>query len=336
MGDNHNMNQQAIQEMQRQLNELTAALTQAQAAGRPKPKAVMGEVKPYNNTDRGLYPQFEAKLRAKLYVDRNAIGGPFERLWVAFGYLEEDASKKLYPWMETYATDVTKVTEETIEQFFSQMQFYFADGHIRSKAMQQLQQLRQYNKPFNEYLGEFERLVLEAGGATWQETMKSEMLLNGMNLELQRALASLPPPNTFVEFTRQAQRTADRLEAVGRAERAHQKRKNPRVGRTPTPLPPQVAAPEPANNDTMDWTSTTVHKVKQRAKWVTPEEIEKRKADPDRCLRCGGSGHRVKDCPYLPARPPKVQAKSTKAVAMHTPEVCKDEESETDESSKNE
>jgi len=153
--------------MQWQLNELTATLTQAQVVGRLKPKAIMGEVKPYNNTDYGLYPQFKAKLWAKLYVDWDAISGPFEWLWVAFGYLEEDVLKKLYPWMEIYATDVIKVTKETIEQFFSQMQFYFADGHIWSKAMQQLQQLQQYNKPFNKYLREFEQLILKASSVTW-------------------------------------------------------------------------------------------------------------------------------------------------------------------------
>ena len=69
MGNNHNINQQAIQKMQQQLNELTTALIQAQVAERPKPKAIIGEVKPYNNTDHRLYPQFEAKLQVKLYVN---------------------------------------------------------------------------------------------------------------------------------------------------------------------------------------------------------------------------------------------------------------------------
>jgi hypothetical protein len=350
MGDNDNINWRMVQEMQRQINDLTTALAQTQAqvqtqgatgrihdipTERPKPKPVMDKLKPYDNTDRRLYQQFEAKLRARLYVDRGAIGGPFEQIWVAFRSLTGDAAKKLYPWMKTYASNVEGVTEDTLEQFFKQMQFYFTDEHMQSKAAQQLYQLRQSNKPFNEYLREFERLVLEAGGATWDDAMKSELLLNGTNLELQRALASMPPLNTFVEFTRQAQRTADRLETVTRAERAYQKRKNPRAGAAMPPAPPPIANKNA--NDAMDWTPTQANKAQankaqRRAKWATPEELERRRADPDRCLRCGGSGHYVKNCPYLPPLRPKVQVKKTVTMQSHAPDLSGDEGSESDRS----
>jgi hypothetical protein len=79
----------------------------------------------------------------------------------------------------------------------------------------------------------------------------------------------------------------------------------------------------------------TVHKVKQQAKWVTPEETKKQKANPNCYLHYRGLGHQVKDYLYLPAHLLKVQAKSTKAIAIHTLEVCKDKESETNKLLKN-
>ena len=39
------------------------------------------------------------------------------------------------------------------------------------------------------------------------------------------------------------------------------------------------------------------------AKWVTTEAMEYRRSN-QLCLRCGNSGHRAKDCRFLPARRP--------------------------------
>ncbi|KAI0991549.1 hypothetical protein K3495_g16638 [Podosphaera aphanis] len=40
-----------------------------------------------------------------------------------------------------------------------------------------------------------------------------------------------------------------------------------------------------------------------RAKWVSPKEIERRKAE-GLCLRCGNSGHRIARCRFLPPERP--------------------------------
>ena len=56
--------------------------------------------------------------------------------------------------------------------------------------------------------------------------------------------------------------------------------------------------------DTMQWEpigplKTAVIGPQRRAKWVSRERMEKRRQER-RYLRCGGAGHRVKECPYLP------------------------------------
>jgi len=47
---------------------------------------------------------------------------------------------------------------------------------------------------------------------------------------------------------------------------------------------------------------------RQRAKWVDAAEREKRR-EKRLCFRCGGSGHRIRECPYEPAtRPAAINA----------------------------
>ena len=52
------------------------------------------------------------------------------------------------------------------------------------KVNERLHNLYQGKKPFNEYLGEFEQLPLEAGGSTWEDVIKWGFLTNGLNIEI--------------------------------------------------------------------------------------------------------------------------------------------------------
>ncbi|KAF2741590.1 hypothetical protein M011DRAFT_379131, partial [Sporormia fimetaria CBS 119925] len=62
----------------------------------------------------------------------------------------------------------------------------------------------------------------------------------------------------------------------------------------------------------MDWQPTRVNfatfdstaSVKRYAKWVSRDEIAKRRQN-GLCLRCGASGHMVRTCPHLPPRRPQ-------------------------------
>ena len=64
-------------------------------------------------------------------------------------------------------------------------------------------------------------------------------------------------------------------------------------------------------NDEMDWeptvTSSSTKTVKQKAKWVSPAIITKRK-EKRACFRCAIVGHKVNKYPFLPARRPVVAA----------------------------
>ena len=56
----------------------------------------------------------------------------------------------------------------------------------------------------------------------------------------------------------------------------------------------------------------------KRAKWVTKEELEKRRVNKQ-CMRCGDPNHWAKQCPHKPAKNPnRVQAASVSAGGQAT------------------
>ncbi|KAI0990974.1 hypothetical protein K3495_g17213 [Podosphaera aphanis] len=67
---------------------------------------------------------------------------------------------------------------------------------------------------------------------------------------------------------------------------------------------PNFQAPPVVNNEKDadgDIKMTGINRI--RAKWVSPKEIERRKAE-GLCLRCGNSGHRIARCRFLPPERP--------------------------------
>ena len=74
-------------------------------------------------------------------------------------------------------------------------------------------------------------------------------------------------------------------------------------------LPGALPISQPGQNtDAMDWEPTQVNAAqaneKRRAKWVSLEEINRRKTNR-LCIRCGMSSHMIRNCPYAPARRPQ-------------------------------
>lgn len=309
------------------LQQAMAEITRLQALIQTKrPRPILPDPEQYDGEEINAYPQFESKLHAKLQVDKAALGGAYERLWYAFGRLKGKAAQRLHPWMEAHGKD-TRVTETVIEEFFLQMRFFFADAHRRVKANERLHHLYQGKKEFNEYLGEFEQLLLEAGGSTWEDVIKCGFLTNGLNLEMRQAIVSLQPADNFVHYCQQLQKIADGLAEIqriqrGRRGRGHQNTTQPRQTTAPVDVPPHQG---PRDANAMDWTpaGAELNNI-QRAKWVSQGEIEKRRKE-HRCIRCGDSSHFQNRCPYRAARPPPAKVS---IVQSGSPEVDSSSESE--------
>jgi hypothetical protein len=289
--------------------------TPAPPVKRPRPTQAHPE--PYDHTKPELFPQFESKLQAKLVIDAEAIGGPFEQLWYAFGCLKDNAAARIHPWMQVYGKDRFKVSEGTLNLFFDELQFAFQDAQLQQKALVRLNTLRQGRRDFREFLGEFEQLLLEAGGHQWDNNVKRGYLDAAINQDMRKALISIDKKAEFTAYCRQLQEIAIRIEECNRIDNA----RAPRKAKATVPLPHPTTAPAA---DPMDWVpaGAELNPMKPRAKWVSAEDYKKRKKDK-RCLRCGATGHQIKDCPYRGAVPPKPRVAAVKA---HEPELDKDED----------
>lgn len=269
---------------------------------RPRPK--IGDIELYNNTDRSLYPQFISKLRAKLNIDKDAIGNAYDRTWYIFSRLTGSAAAQVLPWMDHYAGDMNTVTEQTLRSLLDHLDFTFKDRNLRERAVRALGNLKQANKPFSTLFNEFNRLLMEAGGHDWDSEVKRSYLDNALNHELNDRLVTVEKKENFSEYVVQLQLIADRMEKNANQPRGlRHNDTNHQVNRPNPPNPntnpvismSPVAVPQ---SDQMDWAPTiSRHRSRQTAKWVSNEEINARK-EQKLCIRCGGSGHFISKCPY--------------------------------------
>jgi hypothetical protein len=267
---------------------------------RPRPK-LSDDHEKFDGEDLSLYPQFRGKLEAKVEIDAEAIGTEKDRVWFAFHRLTGTAAARIYPWISTFKN----TPFFTLPGYFKQMDIAFLDPSLRDKALSKLNTLQQGNRSFSELVSEFDRLLLEAGGHGWDDLVKKGYLKASFNQTLCDRLVTVEEKDTYEDFCHQVKGVADRLAEYRRFTNGVKGPRN--LGNTASATTNGAASV--ATGDSMDWEPSTSRATRPpkrnaaRAKWVTKGELDKRREN-GLCLRCGAGGHRVKECPYLPARNP--------------------------------
>jgi hypothetical protein len=173
-----------------------------------KPRHVLPLKQKFDDSDRLLYPQFRAKLEAKLRVDGRAIGGPFEQIWFGFSSLDGSAATRMLPWMEVYKDSI----QFTPDEFFKQMDIAFGDPRRVDKAVGQLSRIRQGSDPFRVFLSEFDRTLLEARGWAWDDIVKKGLLRKALSRKLLDRMVSVEESETYEGYCTQLRGVSDRLE----------------------------------------------------------------------------------------------------------------------------
>lgn len=264
----------------------------------PDPEVFKGDIASYQN--------FKHLLKAKLYVDRQALGGPYERLWYAYGRLSGNAASHILPWMIANADSPTAVNDDTVTKLFEHLDFNYMDKELQRKAMYNLSALKQGSRTINELLATFDRYLMEAGQQNQPDNMKIFWLENTLNNDIFNRLVNAPTCNTFSEYCVQLQSVYDRHQKYQQRTAEHRRLPNQRASTPTFPLPTASPTVVPAQGDPMDWEPTVSrarNPQRKRARWVSREEIERRKQDGC-CFRCGSAGHRIGQCPFLPAQRP--------------------------------
>lgn len=282
---------------------MNAAPTSSAASTTLKPEKI--DVPTFDGEDPASYPAWENIVKAKFANEAARFGSQSNAVWFANGKLRGKAARLLGPWIDTYKTDSN---EFTVDNFLAHMKIQFGDVDRKSKALDEIQNLKQHNRTFEDVLGEYQRLLLESGASmTWGVEMKISMLRKSLNFKLQQAVISVVDSPTYEAYVRSVRQIADNLESLNRrSQNRPNYRRNPRQydgqgaaqGRRP------VAALE-----SMDWEPTNPRVMAmsgKRAKAIDDREYQRRQEER-RCYNCGSSEHLIAACPH--GRPKRREAR---------------------------
>jgi hypothetical protein len=166
---------------------------------------------------------------------------------------------------------------------------------------------------FQRFLPRLEREFADAGAIDWPDQARRQILLGSINYDMSVALMNRGIPATYSELIARLHEISTDMDTLNlsgsRKKTASRRSKDP---------------------DEMDWTPTVnAHRTdaRKRAKWVSPEEIERRRKT-NCCLRCGSDEHYISKCNRAPAERPT----SSRVAAGRVAEGAKKKKRNTDES----
>ncbi|KAI1006569.1 hypothetical protein K3495_g1652 [Podosphaera aphanis] len=175
---------------------------------------------------------------------------------------------------------------------------YFRDEHLSS------------------FLPRFQKLLARSPSSTIEDVHKLHLIENAINQSSQNYLVGRSQSATFNGLIEFLCTLGGKIEKVGLLKTrsyadgetgifddgtrgvAGGKLPGRHQGASTYQAPPVVNNDKDADGDIK---MTGINRI--RAKWVSPKEIERRKAE-GLCLRCGNSGHRIARCRFLPSERP--------------------------------
>lgn len=268
---------------------------------------------------RSLYKGWRMKCQAKLKMDGFMYPSEEDKNFYIFSRTTSKASSILIPWLETNSGHPTLSLWKFMDE-------EFGDRFEKTSALDKLQRIKKGSKEsLRTYRQRFNELIVLTG-ITFDDELKKSWYLRGLPKEEYEKMASINPDTTFTKFSDETIRLSDfyyRTQWNNRS--SHSTQAKPAATR-------RSATPE---HDRMDWQPTPAYQgdKRKRAKWVSPEELQRRGRE-GLCYRCGGSSHRSAACPYAPPRRPTGAAKAK--VELVPPMLEEDSEVELTEVSEKE
>lgn len=279
-----------------------------------------------NTTD---WPTWRIIMENKLSVDGPAIGSPQEQFIYIFSRLEKLALKNTGTYVKMRRMDGTP------QELLDHLEGIYGDPNSKARAARRLHQMRQReDQPFSKFLPRLEKEFADAGALEWHDEAKRQILLQSLNRNMTESLMNRGIPPTFTGLISRLHEISNDMDAlcINRPQRS----RSPKTSRTEATYEP------------MDWTPTTTvassaiqsqtnrrrygagtpqdrdrHLTGKRAKWVSQDEIERRRAE-GRCLRCGKDDCWISRCPMKPAVPPKEKTRRPRVTTVAVEEPQRD------------
>jgi hypothetical protein len=199
--------------------------------------------------------------------------------------------------MRIHANDPTTVNDATLAELYRHLSLQFENRQLVEQSNQELNRLRQGRTPFPEFISEFERLLLLAGGQMWPDDVRIARLRSAINQEMRQAIIGQVLPIEYEAFVEHLHRVANDLDEYNRIHNlrmrslnrlSHGPSREPLLNTTTQPHWPATVT-VPTLPVTMDLSAT----VPAPATQARPSPI---------CFNCGRTGHISRICPE-PQRP---------------------------------
>ena len=286
------------------------------------PRAQIDDAKLTFNGNRTQYPSFRSTMAAKIRYDGHLFQDESVRVHHVLSRLRDTAATKLDPWRKV---ETVLPAYFTIPMLFQELDKHFLDFEAKESALRQITQIKQNNTRLTDFLSEFDRLLLEAEGYHWEESVKITYLSNALARRFKERLVGRVRDTTLFDF----QATLRRIDL----DLAHLKEGS-------------VVPPASGSPDAMAWettpapVSTAAATVRDpgskapRATFLSQEEFNRRLA-AGRCTRCNSDNHFSRACRLRPpinpnrsgnGKPPAADDKKVRSAAVETPRPVVDEE----------
>ena len=289
-------------------------------------KKRLGELTKFDGT-KSHYPSWKLEAMSKLEYDGHLIGDDKARLAYLFMRMEPAAQVKV----RAYYNAVQVQEAYTPKLFIEYLDQIWLDPNEASRALQRLQRMRQGNREsFANFFVQFESELAEAAMATESDRTKISYLENAINEDMKRAMIG-HPRGSYLQFVARLQLCGSQLDGIYQSQRGNvNKLDGPaaNTANTDTSRSNTSGGNRSGNgnkNKSNQARDQEENKAKTSAKWVSKEEILRRR-EGNLCLRCGKDSHSTRDCILGPAqRPANIDAKKAKPSSDDASDASDDE-----------
>jgi hypothetical protein len=288
-------------------------LPEAYAGGWDPMRRQIPNPETYDGEPESDYRGWRLSLRQVAHTDRGSFADVQALISWAFNTTKGRARSLLQSYIEEIH-EKERMEPGLWGEFLDYCDQQFGDEQAQARKRAEFRRLRQREIPFATFYADWIRLLREAGYNDMPEHAKIDWLNEAISPILwERSRGATFGVPTLKEQVRIIGGLADQYEArlvrpygnnfqqrkndwKNGKENSHQylKSKGSNWG----------ASNESMNIDSMDWEPAKAIAKGRRALWVNETERDRRRK-AGLCLRCGGRGHMIADCPALPARSPK-------------------------------